>query len=185
MTRLEALKIILESLKNKELAVFTTGMISREAFTLKDRKENFYMLGSMGLVTPVALGIAINQPKKKVVAIEGDGSMLLNLGSMAMAAAEKPSNFFHLVLDNESYESTGGQPSISKKVDLTRIAKAAGYKNIFKVRNKKELKSIVTKWISLEGPSFLLVKVESSHKDNLPRVDLSPELIKQRFMANG
>lgn len=182
MKRQEALEIILDSLGKNDLAIFTTGMISREAFATDDRLANFYMVGSMGLVSPLALGVALNEPKRKVIAVEGDGSMLLNLGSMPMVAAEKPSNFLHLVLDNESYESTGGQSSISGKIDLAKLATAADYKNVKKVKTAQSLRKALEKLLKNKGPNFLLVKVESSHLEGVPRVSHSPEEIKERFM---
>lgn len=183
MKRHQALEIILKNLSKNDLAVFTTGMISREAFAAKDRGENFYMLGSMGLVSPLALGIALNEPKRKVIAVEGDGSMLLNLGSMPMVAAENPSNFLHLVLDNESYESTGSQPSISGQIDLAKLATAAGYRNVKKVRTLQNLRMAFERLLKSKGPNFLLVKVESSHLEGVPRVSHAPEEIKERFMG--
>lgn len=182
MKRIEALKILLTQLSGKELVVTTTGMTSREAFSVKDREGNFYMLGSMGLVTPLSLGLALNCPAKKIIAIEGDGSVLLNLGSLAMAGAEKPTNLLTIVLDNGTYESTGGQKCISQNLNLSKIAKAVGYKNVFSVGNTDLLSLKMGELLRLEGPNFLLVKIESSHEEGIPRVSYTPVEIKERFV---
>jgi len=180
MKRHEAIKIIFEGLTN-ELVITTTGMISREAFSAEDRKENFYMVGSMGLVTPVALGAALSL-NKKVIGIEGDGSMFLNLGSLSMVGSRKPENLITIVLDNGCYESTGGQYCISTELDLNSIAKSCGYINTAKVEFEKSLKEKFKLFLEKTGPSFLLVKVEVSRQEAVPRVKHSPEEIKERFI---
>ena len=98
-------------------------MISREVFFTNDRPGNFYMIGSMGLLSSFGLGLALQFPEKKVYILEGDGSALMSLGTLPLIATESPKNLFHVILDNEAYESTGSQPSISSKVDLDEIAK--------------------------------------------------------------
>lgn len=179
MKRHEALKVILENLTN-ELVITTTGMISREAFSAKDRPENFYMVGSMGLVTPLSLGIVLNC-KKKVIGIEGDGSMFLNLGSMAMVGAENPDNLITIVIDNGCYESTGGQRCISQEVDLAKLAESSGYLNVTTVEHEESLKEKLSIFLNKAGPNFILVKVDSSRQESIPRVFLTPEEIKERF----
>ena len=180
MKRHEALKVILENLRD-ELVVTTTGMISREAFSTKDRPENFYMVGSMGLVTPLCLGIALGC-KNKVIGIEGDGSMFLNLGSMSMVGAEKPDNLITIVIDNGCYESTGGQYCISQKLDLSKLAESSGYLSVAQVDNEEDLKEKVLAFLKKTGPSFILVKVDSSRQEGIPRVSFTPEEIKERFI---
>lgn len=182
MKRSEALKILLTQLSEKELVVTTTGMTSREAFSAKDREGNFYMLGSMGLVTPLSLGLALNCPDKKIIAIEGDGSVLLNLGSLAMVGAEQSTNLLTIVLDNGTYESTGGQKCISQNLNLSKIAKAIGYKNVFFAEDTDSLSVKMSKLLKLKGPNFLLIKIESSHEEGIPRVSHTPEQIKERFI---
>ena len=121
MNRREAIKMIFDKLDDEDIALFTTGMISREAFGIKDRGMNFYMIGSMGLLSSVALGIALNTTKK-VFIFDGDGSALMDLGTMSMFGAVSPKNLVPIVLDNESYLSTGGQPTISSKMVLLRLS---------------------------------------------------------------
>lgn len=182
MKRHEAIKIILEQLNKNDYLVSTTGMISREVFALGDRPQNFYMLGSMGLVSPLALGVALNKKNKRIIALEGDGSMLLNLGSTPMVSFEKTENLLQIVLDNEVYQSTGSQPTISSRIDLSKIAKASGFENVAKVKNVNDLKMVLKDLIAKKGPGFLLIKVEDSAMEGIPRISHSPEEIKQNFM---
>src|SRR5437763_11330744 len=128
MDRHEAVALVQQALKVDDLAVFTTGMISREAFAGGDRPVNLYVIGSMGLASSLALGMALAQPERRIVAVDGDGSVIMSMGALAMIAREAPSNLLHVVLDNEVYGSTGNQPSLSKEVDLARVASAAGYR---------------------------------------------------------
>ena len=126
INRIHAIAAIVNSLKEDDLVVSTTGMISRELFVTHDRPGNFYMLGSMGLVSSFALGLALMDSSSNVVALEGDGSALMSMGTLALIASESPKNFLHIILDNESYESTGGQPTITEQIDLTNVAASCG-----------------------------------------------------------
>lgn len=182
MKRFSALKVIMDNLKN-ELVITSTGMISRETFAAKDRKENFYMVGSMGMVTPLALGIALSKPEKKVIGIEGDGSMLLNLGSMTMVCAEKPDNLITIVIDNGCYESTGGQYCISKEINIAKLAESSGYLNVTSIEYEESLEVKLLDFLKKPGPSFIRVVVDNSRPEDIPRVSHSPEEIKERFMT--
>jgi len=158
-------------------------MISREAFTFLDRKENFYVIGSMGLVSSLALGVALAQPDKTVIVVDGDGSVLMDMGTLAQVADLKPRNLFHVVLDNESYESTGNQPSISRNTDLARVAKAAGYPTAKKVSLGRKLKRLLQQREGLEKPVFLLVKVDKMGSPGIGRVALSPDEMTWRLRS--
>jgi len=182
MNRFQAIEIILSLLDKSDLALFSTGMISREAFTLDDRASNFYMLGSMGLIASIGLGVALNT-EQKVVVFDGDGSILMDLGTLPMVGDLAPKNFLHIVLDNEAYGSTGGQPTTSKDVNLENFAKAAKYKHVAKVTLLKALRPEVKRLLGIEGPSLLLVKVDMSNAPGISRVTHKPEVIRNRFMA--
>ena len=180
MNAFQALKTVLSSLEAHDIALFTTGFISRRAFQTKDRERNFYMLGSMGLLSALGLGIALNRPTTKVVVVEGDGSTLMSLGNLPLIGSLKPPNLYHIVLDNESYESTGGQSTITKEIDLSNIASAAGYEQVIRVEKPDELLAATKQFFSRKGPCFMLVKVEPSAEIG-QRVSLSPEEIKERL----
>ena len=181
MTRYEALEHILVPLSDRDLALFTTGMISREAFNIRDRAENFYMIGSMGLLNALGLGLASQSPAWRVWVIEGDGSALMSLGTLALIATMRVPNLVHVVLDNEVYESTGGQPTISSEVDLAALAEAAGYAHVRRVHDPVSLQQALQEAVDMNSLTFLLVKVTGRAPEGLGRVSLTPEEIKRRF----
>lgn len=180
MNTFEALEVILSAIEDRDITIFTTGFTSRRAFQVKDREGNFYMLGSMGLASAFGLGIALNKPAARVVVVEGDGSTLMSLGNLPLVGSLKSTNFYHIVLDNESYESTGGQPTITQKIDLSEIASAAGYEQVTKVKKLNELPAATKQFFGQKGPAFLLVKVELGGETG-GRVSLSPHEIKDRL----
>ena len=163
-----------------ELAVICNGFPSREAYALCDRPENFYMIGSMGVAPAIGLGIALAQPSRTVVVLDGDGNVLMGLGTLATMGALKPKNFVHIVFDNEVYGSTGNQPTISQSVRLEQVAKAAGYRNVGRVRELDDLVYEAKTMLQHEGPSFLLVKV-SEMADDVGRVEIEPAAMTDRF----
>jgi thiamine pyrophosphate-dependent acetolactate synthase large subunit-like protein len=181
MTRHEALENILTRLAHQDLALFTTGMISREAFNIRDRPQNFYMIGSMGLLTSLGLGLALQSPSQRIWAIEGDGSALMSLGAFPLIATCRPSNFIHVVLDNETYESTGGQPTISATVDLAALAQAAGYASVWRVSDHRSLANALQAAMDSRVLTFILAKVTGRAAESLGRVSLTPEELKLRF----
>ena len=173
MKRYEAIKTILFALKDEDIALFTTGMIGREAFSIRDRKQNFYIIGSMGLISSVALGMALNTDKK-IFLFDGDGSLLMDMGTMAMIANYKPTNLIHIVLDNEAYESTGGQPTITNKINLTTIADAVGYQQLFFAKSINELENLLKNSLWDAGPIFFHVKLREGRLPNPSRVSHPP-----------
>ncbi len=163
-----------------ELVVVCNGFSSREAFTQCDRPENFYMIGSMGLAPAIGLGLALAQPRRKVVVLDGDGNVLMALGTLATVGALTPKNLVHIVFDNEVYGSTGNQPTISRTVRLEQVAKAAGYKNVARVRELDDAVYEAKTMLKDDGPSFLLVKV-SELADDVGRVEIEPAAMTERF----
>lgn len=182
MKRNEAIQSILSILKEEDIALFTTGMISREAFSIKDRKQNFYIIGSMGLVTSVALGMALNTDKR-VFIFDGDGSALMDMGTLAMIADQKPVNLVHIILDNESYESTGGQPTISSHINLLSIADAVGYGKLLFSNDMNKLRKILKGLVDTEGPVFIHIKLTEGRLKNIPRVSHSPFALTKRIKS--
>ena len=124
----------------------------------------------------------MTQPKKKVIVLDGDGNVLMAMGTLAMISAAAPKNLVHVVIDNEVYESTGSQKTLSNAIQLEEVARGAGYRIIKKVGEIKTLKQSFGKMLNSEGPSFLLAKVSPSFDLDTGRVTHSPEEIKQRFM---
>ncbi len=179
----EAITTIMELLKG-QLVVCANGFISREAFTIRDRTENFYMIESMGLASSIGLGVALSKPSRKVIILDGDGNLLMNLGSLPMIGSLQPKNLLHIVLDNEVYASTGNQPTISNVIELEDIAKSAKYAYIKKVTTDDELRREVAHILENDGPSFLLVRISDKEgQKEIGRVTHSHEEIKERFMS--
>lgn len=142
MNRKNAIRTIVESIDDTDLIVSTTGLISRELFEKYDRSGNFYMTGSMGASSSIALGIALNT-NKRVIIIDGDSALLMNLGTMATLGKYKPTNLLHIVLDNSSYASCSEEESLSKNINLSQIAFSLGYKKYMDVTQEKELKETI------------------------------------------
>ncbi len=180
MTSKEAVAILYSFLK-KEPVINATGYLCRVSQAVADRPENFYMIGSMGMASSIALGVAVSKPKKKVIALDGDGAVLMNLGALPLVGVLKPENFIHIVIDNAAYESTGGQPSYTQTVKLEAIAKSSGYRYAERVSTPAAMKRAVPAILKREGPSFLLVRVAQDASDPSPRVVLEPDEITTVF----
>ena len=181
LKRFEAIEIITRCLKGNELIISANGMISRELFSIQDSERNFYMLGSMGLASSIGFGLAFSIPSRNILILDGDGNILMNLGSLTTIGHFSPKNLLHIVLDNEIYASTGGQPTVSKTVKLEEVALAAGFQKVHKVYEAGELRKAVDQFADTEGPFFILVKIEGGEKE-VPRVSIDPAKIKERFM---
>lgn len=177
----EAVKTIL-SIVGDALIVNANGFLGREAFNTRDREGNFYMIGSMGLASSIGLGVAICKPDKKTVVLDGDGNVLMAMGTLAMISAEAPKNLVHVTLDNRVYESTGKQTTISAKVKLEEVAMGVGYKVSKAVSDTESLEKEMNELMQSDGPSFLLVRTEASFDKNTGRVTHNPVEIKRRFM---
>ncbi|WP_295114080.1 sulfopyruvate decarboxylase subunit beta [uncultured Methanobrevibacter sp.] len=175
MARREAITEIMKNIDD-ELVICNIGFPSRELYDIEDRKENFYMIGSMGLASSIGFGLAIARPDKDVVVIDGDGSLLMNMGSLVTIFANNPKNLTWIVIDNGAYGSTGNQDTYAQVVDLCEIAKSVGFKNSFNF-NDIDLKEI----IGSSNASFIVYKTEAGNSD-APIIDLDPISIKNRFM---
>jgi len=181
LIRKEAINIISKKIGNQSI-ISANGFISRDLFEINDRSSNFYMIGSMGLASSIGLGLALKNPKKRFFVFDGDGNVLMNLGSLATIGAAKPQNLVHIVFDNSSHESTGGQPTISKKIDIHSVAKTLKYKT-YKATTKNELENILYRIEKIKGPILILIKISKS-KTTSKRVDIDAIKIKQRFMES-
>ena len=181
MIRKEAVEII-GNYVGKNPIVSANGFMSRDLFEVNDKESNFYMIGSMGLASSIGLGIALKNPKKKVFIFDGDGNILMNLGSLVTIGSLKQKNLVHVVFDNNSHESTGDQPTSSSQINLAKIAKTVNYK-IFVVQSKTKLMSVLKNIKKLQGPIFLLVKISTS-KERSKRVSWDPKTIRDRVMKS-
>jgi thiamine pyrophosphate-dependent acetolactate synthase large subunit-like protein len=178
-----AIENILKHVGPTDMLLSTTGMISRELFVTDDRLGNFYMLGSMGLLSSFGLGLALTVPHKRVIILEGDGSAMMSLGTLPLIASERPANLMHIILDNEAYESTGSQPSISSRFDLAQVANSAGYPRVHLAQDLEELELAITQAGSSGDLSLILVKVGIAPVAGIPRVSHTPTEIRDRFKS--
>ena len=181
MIRKEAIKIASNAVVNSPI-ISANGFISRDLFETDDKDTNFYMIGSMGLSSSIALGVALKNPRKRVYVFDGDGNILMNLGSLTTIGKLKPKNLIHLVFDNQSHESTGGQPSNTRNIDLYEIAKSSNY-NAFRASSKTDLKKIFRRIKNIHGPILILIRITSGGKPG-KRITHSPVTIKKRFSGN-
>lgn len=182
MRRADAIAAVLARLDD-ELVVAANGWISRETCAASDRDANFYMLGSMGLAAPIALGLALTRPERRAVVFDGDGNLLMTLGTLVMIGDLQPTNLFHVVFDNEVYGSTGAQRSSSANIALDALALAAGYVDVRRATTASELDVAVDAMLTGVGPSFLLVKVDAEANGRAPRVPHEPDVITRRIRA--
>ena len=179
MIRKEAISIIVEKMSNQPI-ISANGFISRDLFEVCDKNSNFYMIGSMGLASSIGLGVALKNTKKTIFVFDGDGNILMNLGSLITIGITKPKNLVHIVFDNSSHESTGGQPTATNKIQLSKIAKSANYK-VFQVKTKNQLVKIFQKIKLVSGPIMIIVKIEKGGIIS-KRINMEPTKIKNRFM---
>ncbi|MGH7259421.1 MAG: thiamine pyrophosphate-dependent enzyme [Nitrospiraceae bacterium] len=178
-SRARAIAALLEQLTDQPV-IICNGFPSREAYKIADRPTHFYMIGSMGVAAAIGLGVALNKPNKKVVVFDGDGNVLMGMGTLATVGALKPKNFVHVVLDNEVYGSTGNQPTISNVVRLEQVAKAAGYAHVERVIEREDIIYEFKEMLKQDGPSMLLIKVTEQAED-AGRVMIEPPDMTQRF----
>lgn len=177
MARYEAIKDIMEHV-DEELVICNIGFPSRELYEIDDRSKNFYMIGSMGLASSIGLGLALAKPNKNIVVIDGDGSLLMNMGSLVTIFANNPSNLTWIVIDNGAYGSTGNQDTYAQMIDLVDVAKGVGFENSYNFEDIN-LKDVMHN----ENASFVVYKTEAVNS-TAPIIDLDPITIKERFMKS-
>ena len=146
------------------------------------RARNFYMLGSMGLAIPIALGVALAQPRRRVFVLEGDGSLLMQLGCLSTVAAQAPRNLAILLLDNGTYQITGGQgtPAEAAGTDLVAVARASGLPRAAWAADEAEFDALVERCLAEDGPHFVGLKLDDSPP--AAQTERDPSQIRDRFM---
>ena len=188
MTREEAIQAVASALGPKDVIVSTTGMISRELFEARaawgqGHERDFLTVGSMGHASQIALGIALEKKDRKVWCFDGDGATIMHMGSMAIVASKKPSNYVHVVFNNGAHDSVGGQPTVGLKIDLPAIAKAVGYTAAYSVSTKEQLNDQLKQLSVPQGPILLEVKVKKGNRKDLGRPTTTPIQNKEALMA--
>ncbi len=180
--RIDIIKKIVDNVGDDEIIVSNIGFPSKELYFLKDRDRNFYMLGSMGLASSIGLGISLNC-EDKVVVIDGDGSVLMNLGSLSTIGNMAPKNYILVIIDNSAYGSTGNQKTHTEKnTNLEKIAKGCGLNSItveslddFEKEFKKALKEDICK---------VIIAKTIPYNEKCPNIEIPPVVLKYRFKTS-
>jgi thiamine pyrophosphate-dependent acetolactate synthase large subunit-like protein len=180
MNRFELTKRMVGKLKREEAVIGGIGNANFDLWESGQRPQNFYMLGSMGLAIPIALGVAIAQPQRHVIALEGDGSLLMQLGCLSTVAMRAPKNLTIVLWDNGIYQITGGQPTASSaSADLVGIARASGLTSSAWAADEEDFERLVAK--ALEGgPSLIAARIDD--KPGVGATDRDPVRIRAAFM---
>jgi len=181
-SRLSALTTISKFKNEKTVLLATTGKTGRELYEIEDTEHNLYMVGSLGCISSLGLGLALTIIDKKVIVIDGDGSLLMRMGSLATSAHYNPTNMLHILLDNNSHDSTGGQSTVSHDVDFVSVAASSGYENSIYIHNLNELKANISKWKENQGLTFLYLNIQKGSKKELGRPKIKPYQVKERLM---
>lgn len=176
-SRREMLAVVRE-VCSSDLLIATTGYTGRELYALGDADNQFYMVGSMGCALSLGLGLALVQPSRRVVVLDGDGALLMRLGSLATCGHYGPPNLVHILLDNGCHESTGGQPTVGSSVDFCALAAGCGYPVVRRLSRPSQLRVWLTEPVA--GPAFLHVPILPGTGE-VPRPSVHPREVAARF----
>lgn len=181
VARFDITQRMVAKLQNDEGVIGGIGHTNFDLWAAGRRPQNFYMLGSMGLAIPIALGVAIAQPARKVIALEGDGSLLMMLGCLTTVGARQPANLVIVIMDNGAYEITGGQPTAtSKGTDLAAIARGAGIANSHWAADETHFDSLIDHALATPGPHLIAARLTSAKPAG--QTERDPAQIRDRFM---
>jgi phosphonopyruvate decarboxylase len=159
--------------------IATTGYTGRELYACADKPNQIYMVGSMGCAVSLGLGIALAQPERPVIVLDGDGAALMRLGAQSIVGYEAPDNLTHVLLDNAIHESTGGQATVSRSVNFPAIAAACGYASVQSESDTAAIQKLITG--PCKGPRFLHVPTLPGVPEGLPRPSVTPAEVAVRF----
>jgi len=181
MNRFDLTKRLVAQLKHDEAVIGGIGNANFDLWASGQRPQNFYMLGSMGLAIPIALGVSIAQPRRHVIALEGDGSLLMQLGCLATVAERAPKNLTMVVWDNGIYQITGSQPTPgAAAADLVVIARGAGIANSAWAADESDFDRLIASALKAGSPSLIVARIDS--KPAIGATDRDPVQIRERFM---
>ena len=187
--REEAIKIVVDKLREDDIVVSTTGMISRELFEYRETKgqghaHDFLTVGSMGHASQIALGIALQKPTRRVIVFDGDGALLMHMGGLAIIGDYNPKNLVHIVFNNGAHDSVGGQPTVGQKIDVEAVAKAVGYSDVISVENQMSLMAAMNHVNNavIDGVSLINVNVRKGNRKDLGRPTTTPQQNKEALM---
>lgn len=181
-TRYQTLEKVVEIVSDETAIIATTGKCGRELFTIADRPQHIYQVGSMGGASGMGLGLALNTDKP-VVVLDGDGAALMKMGSLATIGAYQPSNLTHIILDNGVHDSTGGQATVSPHIDFAQIARACGYRFSATSDTLAGFGEALIAATEAQGPALIHAKIKTGSLDNLGRPTISPPEVARRFQS--
>ena len=182
MNRFDLTRRLVAKLQRGEAVIGGIGNTNFDLWAAGQRPENFYMLGSMGLAVPIGLGVALAQPARRTFVLEGDGSLLMQLGALGTVAATAPRNLAIIAFDNGMYQITGRQKSLTAgTVDLVAVAKGAGLARSEWVRDEAHFESLVERALQAQGPWFIGARIDTAKPAGVTERDAA--LIRRRFMA--
>ena len=191
LAREEAIKIVVDKLREDDIIVSTTGMISRELFEYREEKgqghaHDFLTVGSMGHASQIALGIALQKPNRRVIVFDGDGALLMHMGGLAIIGDYNPKNLVHIVFNNGAHDSVGGQPTVGQKINVEAIAKSVGYTDVVSVDSEKALCCAMNHVNNeiIDGVSLININVRKGNRKDLGRPTTTPQQNKEAFMQN-
>jgi phosphonopyruvate decarboxylase len=187
LTRARALELVVESLDDECYTVSTTGFISRELFGIRsksssDIQNDFMVVGSMGHASSIAFGIALSNPQKKIICLDGDGAALMHLGALPVLAQNKSLDLLHILINNGAHGSVGNQLTVAQEIDLCGIALSSGYLKAIKAKTEEDLVNAMKYLRNLDGIKFLEILVNTDYDESLKRPSVSPKENIKGFM---
>jgi thiamine pyrophosphate-dependent acetolactate synthase large subunit-like protein len=180
LNRFTVTQRLVAKLHNEEAVVAGIGNTNFDLWAAGQRPQNFYMLGSMGLAIPIAFGVALAQPARRVIALEGDGSILMQLGSLATVASQQPKNLIMVVMDNGIYQITGAQSCATNVADVVAIARGAGIERSAWAVDENDFDRLMSEALVTEGPTFVAVRIDD--QPAVATTERDPVQIRERFM---
>ncbi len=181
MNRFDLTQRLVAHLKQDEVVIGGIGYTNFDLWAAGRRPQNFYMLGSMGLACPIALGVALAQPKRRVFALEGDGSILMQLGALATIAARRPANLALIIMDNGTYQITGGQKAASAEgADVVAIARGCGLTQSTWAADEGAFEELVQLALREDGPWLIGCRIDQSKPATT--TDRNPARFTDQFM---
>ncbi|WP_316203075.1 MULTISPECIES: thiamine pyrophosphate-dependent enzyme [unclassified Bradyrhizobium] len=180
MNRTDLTCRLVAKLKHEEAVIGGIGNTNFDLWAAGPRPQNFYMLGSMGLACPIALGVALAQPQRRVFALEGDGSLLMQLGCLTTIATLAPKNLAIIVMDNGIYQITGSQPTPARNADIVAIAAGCGIGASHWAADEEDFERLID--LALEAPGPVLIAAKIDDKPGMGATRRDPAQIRERFM---
>jgi phosphonopyruvate decarboxylase len=189
MNREAAIEKILSKMSDEDVVVSTTGKSSREVFEIRVKQgsghsRDFLTVGGMGHASQIALGIALSRPDRTVYCLDGDGAMIMHMGSAAIIGTQDVKNFKHIMVNNGCHESVGGQPTVGFEIDFLKIAEACGYNATYLAENSDQIDEVWGTFSSSDGPVFMEVRTSKESRDDLGRPTSTPQQNKEAYMQN-